>query len=113
MIRDQERLEEFSAMNRDSFAIFNDELYLLFHQKVLKKLTQFLDISYKLDNTVGAKLERHFMKEYGWMKKHEIKQIKTIDLKCRTLYSMSVYSPISEKNTFNIKGIHYPLRISN
>ena len=113
MIRDQERMEEFGAINRDSVAVFNDELFLVFHQKVLMKLNQFLEISDTLDNTVSAKLERHFLKEYSWMKKHEMQLTKTIDLKCRTLYSMSVYSPMSENNTFKIKGINYPLRISN
>ena len=113
MIRDQERLEEFGAVNRDSFALFNDELYLLFHQKMLNKLSQFLDMSYKLDNIVMTKLERHFKKDYSWIKKHERQKVKSIDSKCGTLYGMSVYSPISENNTLMIKGITYPLRISN
>ena len=109
MVRDQERLEEFVATNKDSVTVFNDEIFLLFHQKVSTKLNNFFEISDKLDNTVSAKLERHFLKEYGWMKKHKTE---TIDSKCKNLYSMSVYSPEGEENTFKLKDINYPLRIS-
>ena len=112
MIRDQERLEEFGATNRDTVGVFNDELYLLFYQKLSMKLNQFLDISDTLDNTVSAKFERHFLKEYGWMKKNEILKTKTIDSKCRTFYSMSVYSPLGENSTYKLRGINYPLRIN-
>ena len=110
MVRDQERFEEFVATNRDSVAGFNDELYFLFPQKVITKLNQFLEISNKLDNTVSAKLERHFLKEYGWIKKHKTAHL---DSKCRTFYSMSVYSPNGENNTFRHRGLSYPLRISD
>ena len=91
-------------------ATFNDELYFLFHQRVLTKLHQFLEISDKLDSTISAKLERHFLKEYGWMKKHKNT---SIDSKCRAFYSMSIYSPLGEKLTLKHKDINYPLRISD
>ena len=110
MVRDQERFEEFVATNRDSVAALYDELYFLFPQKVIRKLNQFLEISDKLDNTVSAKLERHFLKEYGWMKKHETARL---DTKCRTFFSMSVYSRLGENNTFRHRGFSYPLRISH
>ena len=109
-MRDQERFEEFAATNRDTVATFNDELYFLFHQKVLTRLHQFLEISDKLDSTVSAKLERHFLKEYGWMKKHKNT---SIDSKCRAFFSISIYSPLGEKLTFIHKDINYPLRIND
>ena len=113
MVRDQERLEEFKAINRNSFELFSDELYFLYHQKVLSELSRYFDIPISLDNTVNSKLERHFNKEYGWIKKQDTKKIKGIDSKCGSMYTMSVYKPISENRTVVIKGISYPLNINN
>ena len=113
VVRDKERLEEFSAKNRGSVSYFSEEEFLLSPQKMLLHIYEFLAIPYShLSGLFLGKLERHFLKEYSWTKRQNVESIRKFDDSCSALYRASVYKALHDKSSLQWKQAKFPVSIS-
>ena len=111
MIRDIQRMEEFSAYTRNVFSIFNDEIFSLFSEKIISDVNNFLEVEAptQLDFS-KLKLQKNFIQNYSWLVSKPRESIDKVDDKCQGLYELSIYKSVKDNNTFSLKHSKYPLR---
>ena len=111
MMRDMERMTEFSTYARNSFTVFSEEVFLLFSEKMLADFLQFLEIESSTEIKLSkSRLQNLFIQHYAWKENSTSEvSIQRIDDKCQGLYELSIYKSLKQVNTFSFKGENYPL----